>query len=79
MAEQRRQRRAEVLVFILSVRLRERELQTIFKLGYSRMTIVRLMGAEILVIIAASAISCGLLLAIVQRFEEPLVRMILIG
>jgi len=68
-----------VLVFVLSIRLRRRELETIFKLGSSRMTIVRLIGAEILIIIAASAVACGALLTLVRRFEEPLVRMIILG
>jgi putative ABC transport system permease protein len=38
---------AIVLVFALSLRLRQREIQTIFKLGCSRMTIVRLIAANL--------------------------------
>ena len=44
---------ALVLVFALSLRLRQREIQTMFKLGCSRMTTARLLGAEILIILAA--------------------------
>ena len=39
-----------VLVFTLSLRLRQREIQTIFKLGCSRMTITRLLTSEISII-----------------------------
>ena len=47
---------ALVLVFALSLRLRQREMQTIFKLGCSRSTIARLLGAEIAIVLAASAL-----------------------
>ncbi len=43
---------AVVLVFALSLRLRQKEIQTIFKLGCSRMTIVRLVAAEIILIVS---------------------------
>ena len=52
---------AMVLVFALSLRLRQREINTIFKLGCSRMTIARLMGAEIGMIIVMSGLLCLLL------------------
>ena len=69
---------ALVLVFALSLRLREGEIQTIFKLGCSRSTIARLLGAEIAIILAASALLTGLLLALVAHFDEPLVRALFI-
>jgi len=69
---------ALVLVFALSLRLRQRELRTIFKLGCSRSTVARLLGAEIAIILAASAVVTGLLLAIVAHFDEPLVRALFI-
>ena len=43
-----------VMVFALSLRLRRREIQTMFNLGCSRMMTARLFGAEILIILAAS-------------------------
>ncbi len=69
---------ALVLVFALSLRLRQREIQTIFKLGCSRSTIARLLGAEIAIILAASALLTALLLAVVAHYDEPLVRALFI-
>ena len=66
---------AIILVFTLSLRLRQREIQTIFKLGCSRMTIARLMGAEIFIIIVSSAVLCVLMIAVVNHFSNDLVRM----
>ncbi len=70
---------AIVLVFALSLRLREREIQTIFKIGCSRMTITKLLGAEILIIVAASAALCIVMLVVVGTFTNDLVRMLFIG
>ena len=47
---------AILLVFALSLRLRQREITTIFKLGGNRMTIARLLGAEILIIVLMSGV-----------------------
>ena len=69
---------ALILVFALSLRLRQREIRTIFKLGCSRSTIARLLGAEIAIILAAAATLTGLLLAVVAHFDEPLVRALFI-
>ncbi len=66
---------AIILVFALSLRLRQQEVQTIFKLGCSRMTIARLMGAEIFIIIMGSAVLCVFLIAVVDHFSNDLVRM----
>ena len=66
---------AIVLVFALSLRLRQREIQTIFKLGCSRMTIARLMGAEIFIIIVSSAVLCALMILGLNHFSNDLVRM----
>ena len=66
---------AIILVFALSLRLRQREIQTIFKLGCSRMTIARLMGAEIFIIIVSSAVLCVLMIVVVNHFSNDLVRM----
>ena len=48
---------AVILIFALSLRLREREIKTIFKLGCRRMTIARLLGAEIMIIGLASSVA----------------------
>lgn len=70
---------AIVLVFALSLRLRQREIETIFKIGCSRLTIVKLLAAEILIIVTTSATFCAIMLAIVGAFTNDLVRMLFIG
>lgn len=65
---------ALVLVFSLSLRLREREINVIFKLGCSRATTVRLLGAEICIIILASTVVCLGLMSLVVQFDQALVR-----
>jgi putative ABC transport system permease protein len=69
---------ALILVFALSLRLRQREIRTIFKLGCSRSTVARLLGAEIVIILAAAATLTSLLLAVVAHFDETLVRALFI-
>jgi putative ABC transport system permease protein len=49
------------LVFMLSLQLRRREMETIIKIGGSRMRIASLVAAEVLGVIAAGAVSAGLL------------------
>jgi putative ABC transport system permease protein len=65
---------AIVLVFALSLRLREREIQTIFKLGCSRSTVARLLGSEILIIVCASALIVGALMIALDGISNGLVR-----
>lgn len=62
------------LVFSLSLRLREREIDVVFKLGCSRATIARLLTAEISIIAMISAIVCAGLLALVVHYDQVLVR-----
>lgn len=69
---------AIVLVFALSLRLRQREILTIFKLGCRRMTIARLVAAEILIIIAISGVLCGVMVIGVNHFANDLVRAFII-
>ena len=70
---------AIILVFALSVRLRQRELMTIFKLGCSRMTAVRLIVAEIIIIVLMSGILSAGLLYVVQANADTLVRMLILS
>ena len=65
---------ALLLVFSLSLRLCEKELEIIFKLGCSRATISRLLGAEILIIALISGTLCVGLLALVAQYDQTLVR-----
>jgi putative ABC transport system permease protein len=69
---------AIVLVFALSLRLRRSEIQTISKLGCSRMTIVKLVGAEIFIIVLSSGFLCGVMIFAVDQFSNDLVRMLFI-
>jgi len=69
---------AIVLVFALSLRLRQREIQTIFKLGCSRMTIVKLVSAEIVIIVLSSGVLCGALIFAINQFSNDLVRTLFI-
>ena len=69
---------AIVLVFALSMRLRQREINTVFKLGCSRMTIARLLGAEIFIIVLGSGVICGALILMINQFSNDLVRMMFI-
>ena len=62
------------LVFALSLRLRQREIQTIFLLGCSRTKVLRLVAAEILLIGFASAIVCLILAVPIQYYVGDLVR-----
>ena len=69
---------ALVLVFALSLRLRQREIQTIFKLGCSRLMIARLIAAEISIIVLISGLLCGAMIFLVNQFSNDLVRMLFI-
>jgi putative ABC transport system permease protein len=69
---------AVILVFALSLRLRQREIQTIFKLGCRRATIARLLTAEIFIIVIMSAVFCGAMIFLVNQFSNDLVRMLFI-
>ncbi|MGW8325275.1 MAG: ABC transporter permease, partial [Desulfobacterales bacterium] len=69
---------AVMLVFALSLRLRQREIQTIFKIGCSRMTIAKLVAAEIMIIILSSAVLCGIMMIAVHTVSNDLVRILFI-
>ena len=70
---------AIILVFTLSLRLRAREITTIFKLGCSRLTMARLLGTEILIIMLISATLGGALMVGVNYYSHDLVRALFIG
>jgi putative ABC transport system permease protein len=67
-----------ILVIALSLRLRQREIQTIFKLGCRRATIARLLTAEIFIIVIMSGVFCGVLIFLVNQLSNDLVRMLFI-
>lgn len=65
---------AMILVFILSLRLRQAEINTIFKLGCSRLTVARLLISEIVIILVISSMLCAGLLWLVDTNSSNLVR-----
>jgi putative ABC transport system permease protein len=67
------------LVFSLSFRLREKEINTIFHLGCSRMTVTKLIGAEILIILLFSGVLCYLSLLILQHYQDEIVHKLFIS
>ncbi len=69
---------ALVLVFALSLRLRQGEIDTIFKLGCSRMTIARLLAAEIGIVGMMSGLLCAGLVLIAEHYSSDLVRTLFI-
>lgn len=70
---------AIVLVFSLSLRLREREINTIFKLGCSRMTIAQLLASEIAIIVLISGTLCAAVVWLTSIYSSDLVRALFIG
>jgi len=69
---------AMLLVFALSMRIRQREIQTIFKLGCRKGTIVRLLGAEIGLILTVSLIFCALAVSVISYYSQSIVRILFI-
>ena len=69
---------ALLLVFALSLRLRQRELQTIFKLGCSRATTACLLGAEILIITLVAGGLCLVVASVVDMQSSEIVRALLV-
>jgi len=67
------------LVFSLSLRLRRRELETIFLLGCSRATVFKLVVAELALLGLASAILSGALLLAVDHYGESWIRQFLLS
>jgi putative ABC transport system permease protein len=65
---------ALILVFSLSLRLREREIDVIFKMGCSKATIARLLGAEIFIVAVVSLAVCGGLVTLIMYYDQMLVR-----
>ncbi len=68
-----------ILVFALSLRLRQREINTIFKLGCSRRTIAYLVMVEILIIVLLASVLCMALLLLVDAYSSDVVRALFIN
>ena len=70
---------ALALVFALSLRLRQRELLTLFKLGAARGTVARLLLAEVTIIACLSALLCVGVLWLVSASSDHLVRRLILS
>ncbi len=70
---------AMILVFTLSIRLRQQEIQTIFKLGCRKGTVRQMILAEIAIILTSSIFLCVVLILILQSVDQGLVRVLFIN
>jgi len=69
---------ALALVIALSLKLRQREMDTNFRLGCSRATVVRLVIAELLIIITISAVLSSMSLLLVVHYAQAIVRILFV-
>ena len=67
------------LVFILSLRLRQRELATIVKIGGSRATVATLIASEVTFVIISSVALAGILSWLTSRFGAAAIQAFLLG
>jgi putative ABC transport system permease protein len=67
-----------VLVFVLSLRLRQRELATMAKIGCSRARIASIVACEILLVVMLSVLLAGGLTMMTRRFGERAIRWFLL-
>ena len=62
------------LVFLLSLRLRRRERETLFKIGGSRPVVASVMASEIVLVLAAGIAAASVLTFLTSRFGAVAVR-----
>ncbi len=67
-----------VLVFVLSLRLREREIETMAKIGGSRVRVAGVLVTEVAVVVLTSVLLAGVLTALTARFASTAVRLLLL-
>jgi putative ABC transport system permease protein len=70
---------AVLLVFLLSMRLRQREIETITRIGCSRFAVLQLLVAEILIVIILSGLIVTATVACVDTYASDLVRLLIIN
>jgi len=63
-----------VLVFLLSLRIRRSEIETMVKIGGSRSRISAVLVSEVLAVVATSVVLAGILTALTSRFGSELIR-----
>jgi putative ABC transport system permease protein len=67
-----------VLVFVLSLRLRKREIETMAKIGGSKVLVAGVLVTEVAVVVSMSVVLAGILTAITARFASTAVRLLLL-
>jgi len=67
-----------VLVFALSIRLRKREIETMAKIGGSKLRVAGILVTEIAVVVLVSVVFAGILTALTTRFASAAVRLLLL-
>jgi putative ABC transport system permease protein len=67
------------LVFLLSLRLRRREIETMSKIGGSRLSIGTLLVSEVVAVLVAGVLLAGGLTLLTSRFGEGLIRALLLS
>ena len=65
------------LVFLLSLRLRKREITTLHKIGAPKTRVFAILSSEILLILVTSAVIAAALTALTARFGEAAIRSLL--
>jgi putative ABC transport system permease protein len=70
---------ALILVFALSLRLRQREISTVFRIGGSRTTIAWLLISEISIILLISTLICGTIMIALDQYSSEIVRRLVLG
>ena len=68
-----------VLVFLLSLRIRQREIQTMHKIGGGRGRIVAILASEILAVLMIGAIISLVLTLLTAQFGPAILERILLG
>ncbi len=67
------------LVFLLSLRLRRREVETLHKIGASRASVALLLASEVVFVLGAGALAAGGLTLAVGRFGSAAIRAFLLS
>ena len=68
-----------LLIVILSAKLREREMATMFKIGASRNTVVMLQVAELGIVFAISSVLVTIAVIVLNQYAGTLIQNVLIG
>jgi putative ABC transport system permease protein len=68
-----------VLVIILSLRLRKREIDTMFKIGGARRRVLAVLATEILTVIGLGVVLAAALTALTAAYGSTLIRALILG